>query len=67
MQNKPKFRKSQMNVNKALTNDYDIMDTWSIGKKQSQTNPNKPKTNPIKPNKMPKQTQTNPNEPNFKR
>jgi len=40
------------------------MDTWSRGKKQSQTNPNKAKQsqlNPIKANKMPKQTQNEAN------
>ncbi len=43
MQNKAKFRKVKLNVNKVLTKDYEQMDTWSIGKKQSQTNPNKAK------------------------
>jgi hypothetical protein len=43
MQNKAKFRKVKLNVNKVLTKDYELMDTWSIGKKQSQTNPNKAK------------------------
>ncbi len=43
MQNKAKFRKSQMNVTDLLTRKYDKMDTWSRGKKQSQTNPNKAK------------------------
>jgi len=47
MQNKANFRKVKLNVNKVLTKDYEQMDTWSIGKKQSQTKPNKPKTNPI--------------------
>ncbi len=42
MQNKPKFRKSQMNVNKVLTKDYEIMDTWSSGKNEPKTNPNEP-------------------------
>jgi hypothetical protein len=76
MQNEPKFRKSQMNVNKVLTSGYGRMDTWSSGKNEPKTNPNEPKTNPIKANKMLKQTQTNPkrtqtnpkrtqNEPNF--
>ncbi|MHC4653916.1 MAG: hypothetical protein ACYS91_02735 [Planctomycetota bacterium] len=60
MQNEPKLRKSQMNVNKVLTKDYDKKDTWSIGKNEPKTNPNEPKTNPNKANKMPKQTQTNP-------
>ncbi|MHC4641243.1 MAG: hypothetical protein ACYS32_06335 [Planctomycetota bacterium] len=41
MQNKANFRKSQMYATNLLTRDYDIMDTWWSGKKQSQTNPNK--------------------------
>jgi hypothetical protein len=43
MQNKAKFRKVKFNVTKVLTKDYEQMDTWSSGKKQSQTNPNKAK------------------------
>ncbi len=70
MQNEPKFRKSQMNVNKVLTKDYEIMDTWSSGKNEPKTNPNEPKTNPIKANIMPKQTQNEPKQtqtkPNFR-
>lgn len=61
MQNKANFRRSQMNVNKVLTKNYEQMDTWSIGKNKANTNPiqsqykpnqtqNKPNTNPIKPN-----------------
>jgi len=53
MQNKPKPRKSQMNVNKVLTRDYEKKTLSERGKnkaktkpKQSQTNPNKAKTNP---------------------
>jgi hypothetical protein len=30
MQNKAKFRKVKLNVNKVLTRNYDQMDTWSI-------------------------------------
>jgi len=41
MQNKAKFRKSQVSVTAFITRNYDQMDTWSIRKKQSQTNPNK--------------------------
>ena len=41
MQNKAKFRKSQMNVNKVLTKDYEKKTLSERGKKQSQTNPNK--------------------------
>jgi hypothetical protein len=39
LQNEPKFRKSQMNVNKVLTKNYDKKDTWSIGKNEPKTNP----------------------------
>jgi hypothetical protein len=67
MQNKAKFRKSQINVSDLLIRDYEQLDTWSIRKKQSQTKPNKPKTNPILANKTtirtqfkPKQTQLSP-------
>ncbi|NIT60824.1 MAG: hypothetical protein GWN00_32840, partial [Aliifodinibius sp.] len=44
MQNKAKFKKVKLNVNKVLTMDYVQLDTWSIRKKQSQTNPNKAKS-----------------------
>ncbi len=39
MQNKAKFRKSQMNVNNVLTRDYEEMTLGQRGKKQSQTKP----------------------------
>ncbi len=39
MQNKANFRKSQMNVNKVLTRDYEKKTLGERGKKQSQTNP----------------------------
>ncbi len=63
MQNKAKFRKVKLNVNKVLTKDYDKMDTWSIRKTkpiQSQLKPikcqNKPNSCPpsvwrVKPKK----------------
>ncbi|MGB2809448.1 MAG: hypothetical protein WBC22_17030 [Sedimentisphaerales bacterium] len=60
MQNKPNFRKSQMNVNKVLTKAYDKMDTWSIGKNKANT---KPIQTQFKPNTKPIQTQSNPNKP----
>jgi hypothetical protein len=59
-QNKPNFRKSQVNVTDLLKRNYEQMDTWSIRKKQSQTNPNKAKTNPILANKTPERTQFKP-------
>ncbi len=43
MQNKPNFRKSQMNVNIYNTTDYENKSHWTIGQ-------NKPNSNPIKPN-----------------
>ncbi|MHC4735984.1 MAG: hypothetical protein ACYTDW_16230, partial [Planctomycetota bacterium] len=55
--NKPNFRKSQMNVNKVLTTDYEQLDTWSSGKNKPNSNPIQSQTNPIKANKTPKQTQ----------
>jgi len=61
MQNKAKFKKVKSNVNKVLTKDYEQMDTWSRGTKQSQTNPNKAKTNPILANKTTIRTQFKPN------
>ncbi len=50
MQNKAKFRKSQMNVTKVLTKDYEKKDTWSSGK-------NKPNSNPIQTQYKPNQSQ----------
>jgi hypothetical protein len=43
LQNEPKFRKSQMNVSKVLTMNYEKYDTWWTGTKRTQTNPNEPK------------------------
>ncbi len=43
MQNKPNFRKSQMNVSIYLQTDYENKSNWTIGQ-------NKPNSNPIKPN-----------------
>ena len=50
MQNEPKFRKSQMNVNKVLTTDYEKMDTWLSRKNEPKTNPNEPKSKKAKMN-----------------
>ncbi len=43
MQNKPNFRKSQMNVNPYNTTAYENKSNWTLGE-------NKPNSNPIKPN-----------------
>jgi len=43
MQNKPNFRKSQMNVSILLQMDYENKCDWTLGQ-------NKPNSNPIKPN-----------------
>jgi len=41
MQNKPNFRKSQMNVNTFNTTEYENKSNWTLGE-------NKPNSNPIK-------------------
>jgi hypothetical protein len=56
LQNKPNFRKSQMNVNKVLTRDYENARL----QRRPKTNPIKPNTNPIQSQFHPKQTQSNP-------
>jgi hypothetical protein len=43
MQNKPNFQKSQMNVSRYNTTDYENISDWTIGQ-------SKPNSNPIKPN-----------------
>ena len=43
MQNKPNFRKSQMNVSIFSTKDYENKSNWTIGQ-------SKPNSNPIKAN-----------------
>jgi hypothetical protein len=62
MQNKANFQKVKFNVTQVLTRDYDQMDTWSRGKKQSQTNPiqsqYKPNSKPNKPNQTTPQNPT---------
>jgi hypothetical protein len=61
MQNKANFQKVKFSVTKVLTKNYDLMDTWSIRKKQSQNKANtNPKQSRNKPNTNPIQTQTNP-------
>ena len=62
MQNKAKFRKVKLNVNKVLTKDYDKMDTWSTREKQTQFKPN---TKPIQTQSKPKQTQFKPKQSQF--
>jgi len=66
LQNKAKFRKSQMNVTKVLTKDYGNRTLGEHGKKQSQTNPNKAKQSQLKPIKYKNKAKTNPIKPNFK-
>jgi len=39
MQNEPNFRKSQMNVNKVLTRDYEKRTLGERGKNEPKTNP----------------------------
>ncbi len=42
MQNKPNFRKSQMNVYPYNTRDYENKSNWTIGQNKPNSNPNKP-------------------------
>jgi len=47
MQNKPNFRKSQMNVSNYITKVYEKMDTWWSGKNEPKTNPKRTRSKPI--------------------
>jgi hypothetical protein len=74
LQNKPNFKKSQMNVNKVLTRDYEKRTLGERGKTNPKQTQNKAKTNPNKANfhpknqlPPPKQTQTNPKQTQFQR
>jgi len=42
MQNKPNFRKSQMNVNSLITMNYENKRNWTLGQNKPNSNPNKP-------------------------
>ena len=42
MQNEPNFGKSQMNVNRVLTNAYEERTLGERGKNEPKTNPNEP-------------------------
>jgi len=52
MQNKPNFRKAQMNVNPYNTTDYENKSNWTLGE-------NKPNSNPIKANLLNAQMNVN--------
>jgi len=73
MQNKPNFRKSQMNVSNLLIDNYDKKDTWSSGKNKANSKPiqsqYKANTKPIqsqyKANTKPIQTQFKPKQTQF--
>jgi beta-mannanase len=51
MQNKANFQKSQMNVNTAITKDYENIANWTLGENKPNSNPiqtqYKANTNPI--------------------
>ncbi len=65
MQNKAKFRKGQMNVNKVLTRDYEKKTLGERGKNEPKTNPNEPNQSQLKPIKCQNKPNTNPNKANF--
>ncbi len=53
MQNKPNLPDAQMNVNSALTTDYENIANWTLGE-------NKPNSKPIKANQTQYKPKTNP-------
>ncbi len=50
MQNKPNFRKSQMNANLYNTTDYERKRDWTLGENKPNSNPNKPNLRKAKMN-----------------
>ncbi len=50
MQNKPNFRKSQMNVSPVLTTNYENKSNWTLGENKPNSNPNKPNLRKAKMN-----------------
>ncbi len=67
MQNEPNFRKSQMNVNKVLTKDYEKNSNWTLGENEPKTNPIKANSKPISPKTKPIQSQYKPKQSQFQR
>jgi len=63
MQNKPNFRKAQMNVNSILTKDYERNDTFAVPENKANSNPNKPNQSQYPPSR----DETNPNQTQFQR
>ena len=61
MQNKPNFKKTQMNVNTFITTSYEQRTMNYELKNKPNSNPNKPNSNPISAQKMPKLIQNKPN------
>jgi len=47
MQNKPNFRKSQMNVNLYNTTDYENIANWTLGENKPNSKPIQTQSNPI--------------------
>ena len=64
MQNKANFRKVKLNVNKVLTMNYDIKDTWWSGKTKPIQSQSKPIQSQLKPILCQNKAKTNPNKPN---
>jgi len=62
MQNKANFPKSQMNVNKVLTNEYENIANCKLGENKANTKPIQSQTKPIQTQFHPKQTQYEPNQ-----
>jgi hypothetical protein len=60
IQNKPNFRKSQINVTSFGTGEYVKLDTWSDGKNKPKQTQFKPNQSQNKPNSNPIKAKTNP-------
>ena len=68
--NKANFRKSQMNITKEMTREYENETLSRSAENKANTKPIQSQTKPISPPHASKQTQfkpkTNPNKPNFR-
>jgi len=67
MQNKPNFRKSQMNVTKVLTMEYKNKTLSRSGKNKANSKPNKANQSQFPRPPRRNKPNSNPNKPNFKR
>ena len=65
MQNKPKVKDAQINVNSIITMRYEKMNIWLFGKNKANQTQFKPNQSQFKPILRPIKAKTNPIEANF--